>query len=132
VIAAARCSASSSRRFAAKARRHGRWTPTIEEVILSLYRLVSGYGLRASRALVALAITVAVSALFLGLFGFDTDQSPEEGPLLYAVGSSISLLRAPDTAILTDFGNVVQIVLRLAGSLFFGLALLSLRGCVKR
>lgn len=54
------------------------------------------------------------------------------GPsLLFAVGSSISLLRAPE-AQLRAGGEVTQIVLRLAGPLFFGLALLALRGRVKR
>jgi hypothetical protein len=120
------------RRYAAKARRRFRRIPGIEEAVLRLYWLVSGYGLRASRALVALAITIAVGAVLLGLFGFDADKFPEEGALLFAAESSISLLRAPDSDILTDGGTVVQIVLRLAGPLFFGLALLSLRGRVKR
>ena len=120
------------RRHAAKARRRIRRIPEIEEVVLWLYWLVSGYGLRASRALVALAITVAVGAVLLDRIGFDADERPEAGALLFAVESSISLLRAPDTDILTDGGNVVQIALRLAGPLFFGLALLSLRGRVKR
>jgi uncharacterized protein YjbI with pentapeptide repeats len=120
------------RRHAAKARRRVRGIPGIEEAVLWPYWLVSGYGLRASRALLALAVTIAVGAVLLDLFGFDDHERPEAGTLLFAVESSISLLRAPDTDILTDGGNVVQIVLRLAGPLFFGLALLSLRGRVKR
>jgi uncharacterized protein YjbI with pentapeptide repeats len=109
-----------------------RRTPLAERFVLWLYWLVSGYGLRASRALVALAITIAVGAVLLNLFGFDAHERPESGSLLFAVESSLSLLRAPNTDILTDGGNVVQIVLRLAGPLFFGLALFSLRGRVKR
>lgn len=109
-----------------------RHTPLAERLVLWLYWLVSGYGLRASRALVALAITIAVGAALLSLFGFDADERPESGALLFAVESSISLLRTPQTDILTDGGTVVQIVLRLAGPLFFGLALFSLRGRVKR
>jgi hypothetical protein len=50
---------------------------------------------------------------------------------LFALESSISLLRAPE-AKLTACGEVIQIFLRLAGPLFFGLAVLSLRGRVKR
>jgi hypothetical protein len=45
--------------------------------------------------------------------------------------SSISLLRAPE-AKLSAGGELVQIALRLLGPLFFGLALLALRGRVKR
>jgi hypothetical protein len=109
-----------------------RRTPLAEQFVLWLYWLVSGYGLRASRALAALAITIAVGAGLLWLFGFDDQQEPESGPLVFAIESSIGVLRAPERDILTDAGNIVQIVLRLAGPLFFGLALLSLRGRVKR
>lgn len=45
--------------------------------------------------------------------------------------STTSFLRAPDVT-LTLPGQVIQIALRLLGPLFFGLALLSLRGRVKR
>jgi Pentapeptide repeats (9 copies) len=109
-----------------------RRTPVAERFVLWLYWLVSGYGLRASRSLAALAITIAVGAGLLSLFGFDEGQRPESGALMFAIESSIGLLRAPETDILTDGGNIVQIVLRLAGPLFFALALLSLRGRVKR
>ena len=103
-----------------------------EHMVVWLYWLVSGYGLRASRALVALALTIAVSALLFDRFGFDPHQRPDAGPLLFAVESSIGLLRAPEPGTLTAGGHVVQIALRLAGPLFFGLAILSLRGRVKR
>jgi hypothetical protein len=101
-----------------------------ERGILTLYWLVSGYGLRASRALIALGVTVATLAVALDLWGFQSDQDYGRA-LLFATESSISLLRAPTTR-LTDAGEVVQIALRLAGPLFFGLALLALRGRVKR
>jgi ribosomal protein L7/L12 len=102
-----------------------------ERRILWLYWLVSGYGLRASRALLALAITIALlGAVPLDLWGFRPDRSYGRA-LLFALESSISLLRAPE-AKLTAGGEVIQIALRLAGPLFFGLALLSLRGRVKR
>jgi uncharacterized protein YjbI with pentapeptide repeats len=117
------------RRHAANARRRFRRIPGIEETVLWL---VSGYGLRASRALAALTITVALGAVVLGLFGFDAGKHPDDGTLLFAAESSTSLLRSPDTNNLTAVGHVAQIVLRLAGPLFFGLALLSLRGRVKR
>jgi hypothetical protein len=68
----------------------------------------------------------------LGEFGFDAGKHPDDGTLLFAAESSISLPRPPDTANLTAVGHVVQIELRLAGPLFFDLALLSLRGRAKR
>jgi hypothetical protein len=106
-------------------------TSWAERWILRLYWLVAGYGLRASRALVGLAITIALlGAVSLDLWGFRPDRSYGRA-LLFALESSISLFRAPE-AKLTAGGEVIQIVLRLAGPLFFGLALLSLRARVKR
>jgi hypothetical protein len=43
-----------------------RATPGGERLILWLYWLVSGYGLRASRALIALVVTVVVFAFLFG------------------------------------------------------------------
>jgi hypothetical protein len=107
-----------------------------ERSILWAYWLVSGYGLRASRALFAFVVTIFVlGAIPLALWGFPAAHPHPHHPygraLLFALDSSISLLRAPTTT-LTAGGQVIQIFLRLAGPLFFGLALLALRGRVKR
>jgi hypothetical protein len=108
-------------------------TPRAERLILWLYWLVSGYGLRASRALIALALTVVVFAFLFDLWGFQPDQNYGR-TLLFSIESTSSLFRAPETrgAALTASGELLQILLRLIGPLFFGLALLSLRGRVKR
>jgi uncharacterized protein YjbI with pentapeptide repeats len=107
--------------------------PRAERLILWLYWLVSGYGLRASRALIALALTVLVFAFLFDLWGFRPDRGFGR-TLLFSVESTSSLFRAPETegSALTASGEGLQIVLRLLGPLFFGLALLSLRGRVKR
>jgi uncharacterized protein YjbI with pentapeptide repeats len=107
--------------------------PRAERLILWLYWLVSGYGLRASRALIALALTVVVFAFLFDLWGFRPDRGYAR-TLLFSVESTSSLFRAPETegAALTASGELLQVLLRLAGPLFFGLALLSLRGRVKR
>ena len=104
-----------------------------ERAILWLYWLVSGYGLRASRALLALAFTVVAFALFFDWWGFRPDRDFGRA-LLFSTESTSSLFRAPEAkgSILTSGGEVLQIILRLLGPLFFGLALLSLRGRVKR
>jgi hypothetical protein len=54
--------------------------------------------------------------------------------VLFALQSSINLLRAPtnEPAHETAGGQVIEIFVRLAGPLFSGLALLALRGRVKR
>jgi uncharacterized protein YjbI with pentapeptide repeats len=109
-------------------------TSWFERTILRLYWLVSGYGLRASRALMALVVTVVAFAVGFAAWGFAPDQGFGES-LLFSAESSSSLLRAPsmpDGAKLKDVGHILQLGLRLLGPLFFGLALLALRGRVKR
>ena len=104
-----------------------------ERGLLWLYWLVAGYGLRASRSLAALALAIAVASVPLSLWGFHPNQ-PYHGygrAILFAAESSTSLLRAP-TARLSASGQVIDIFIRLAGPLLFALALLSLRGRVKR
>jgi hypothetical protein len=101
-----------------------------ERAILFSYWLVSGYGLRASRAISCLALTIVVFALLLMWFAFPSDGSFVRS-LLFSIESTVSLLRAP-TERLTTVGRFLEIPLRLLGPLFFGLALLSLRGRVKR
>jgi hypothetical protein len=115
-------------------RRHARrGVSRTERWILTLYWLVSGYGLRASRALVALLATIVVFALLLWWVGFDPRPSFTRS-LLFSAGSTSSLFRVPETpgTSLSEAGEALQIALRLLGPLFFGLALFSLRGRVKR
>jgi hypothetical protein len=113
-------------------RRHAETTRPAERVILTLYWLVSGYGLRGSRALIGLLVTVLTTAALLSAWGFQPEYDEGfVGALLYSLQSTTALLRAPE-AQLTYTGQVIQIVVRLLGPLFFGLALLSLRNRVKR
>jgi uncharacterized protein YjbI with pentapeptide repeats len=107
-----------------------RRVPTGEAAVLWLYWLVSGYGLRASRALLALFVTVVLGAILLAAFGFPRVKSFGDA-LIFSLESSVSLLRAPSEP-LTSAGELITIGLRLLGPLFFGLALLALRGRVKR
>ncbi|MEI8412087.1 MULTISPECIES: pentapeptide repeat-containing protein [unclassified Kribbella] len=104
--------------------------PRSERVLLFLYWLVAGYGLRASRALTALLVTVLVFALGLYAWGF-TEPTTLTTSVLYSAYSTVSLLRAPERD-LTTAGQFMDIALRLLGPLFFGLILLALRGRVKR
>jgi uncharacterized protein YjbI with pentapeptide repeats len=114
-------------------RRFDHERPWSERAALFLYWLVSGYALRATRALAALAVTVVGFALLLWWIGFD----PRPGfarSLLFSAESTSNLFRTPRTPNfqLTAWGEAMQIPLRLLGPLFFGLALLSVRGRVKR
>ena len=101
-----------------------------ERAILWLYWLVSGYGLRASRALIALAVTIVLVFAFLfDLWGFDRIEasgrcSSRREHIEPVPGSRNGALSPPR-------GRPADLAAT-AGPLFFGLALLSLRGRVKR
>jgi len=126
-----RLAGSRARRPRAADRSRGRLTRDRgEHVILTLYWLVSGYGLRASRALVFLALTVLAFGVLLYRWGFKADTSLLSA-ITFSAESTTSLLHAPERT-LTIAGEWLQTGLRLLGPLFFGLALLSLRGRVKR
>ncbi|MFD5245441.1 pentapeptide repeat-containing protein [Amycolatopsis sp. NPDC058340] len=114
-------------------RRHSPATPWSERVILHLYWLVSGYGLRALRALATLAVLIAVVSTSIWLGGFKT--TPAFGDtLIYVAQSTVSL----DTKLaslpkeLTPFGEVLRLVMRVLGPLLLGLTLLAVRNRVKR
>ena len=107
-------------------------TPWPEWVILWLYWLVSGYGLRGLRALASLAVVVLGLAMLLHLVGYATHPSPASvwGSLLYAASSALWI--GDDDVRLTGWGKLLRIALRLAGPVLLGLALLSIRNRVKR
>ncbi len=99
-----------------------------ERLLLSLYWLVSGYGLRASRALIALAVTVTLFVLVLYLVGL---REPNFWDALVQ-GFEGATLRDGNRELLTTAGQALQVILRLLGPLFLALALISFRGRVKR
>jgi uncharacterized protein YjbI with pentapeptide repeats len=104
----------------------------VDRGVLTAYWLVSGYGLRAWRALAWLAgITVAFAVAF-HLVGFIRPPQPASywTSLLYAFRSTISL--TDDKVTLTAWGQLLQALLRLTGPVLLGLTLLALRGRVRR
>jgi len=145
----------------------GTWTAArVEHAILWLYWLVSGYALRAWRALAALVVLLLVfAALCTYGGGFASTTSPRTlhansatatmptasptsttstagagtatadtsfgGALVYGARTVIGLGRDPQP-ILTRWGDVLQILLRLVAPVLLGLAILSVRGRVKR
>ena len=141
-------------------RRHASTTPAAEKLILTLYWAVSGYGLRATRALWALLITLALSTVAFAIAGFASSQTirylpmppsrpglatayqqvtvagPRPGWLsgfFYSLHSSTSLLSSTQPAPpLTNAGEAVQIALKLLGPVFAGLAILAVRSRIKR
>jgi hypothetical protein len=139
-------------------RRHDPGTAKAERAVLWLYWLVSGYALRASRAVLAWALLVVVGAVIVAGIGFKPPVSPQiipvdasHGQVIYqkrgvsrpssveqlpeafafSAESTVSVLRGPDRA-LTLPGRWTQMSLRVLGPVLFGLAVLSLRGRVRR
>ncbi|MGY1672182.1 pentapeptide repeat-containing protein [Geodermatophilus sp. SYSU D00710] len=139
------------RRFASAPR-------SVERVLLTIYWAIGGYGLRATRALATLLLVIALGVVGFATVGFaptprieyhPISQSAAEPPIYrqvsvpaarpgwrtaldYSVDSATSLLRAGLPRPLTGVGRVIEIALRLLGPLLLGLAVLALRGRLKR
>ena len=133
--------------------------PPGERFILTLYWALSGYGLRSTRALSALLIVLALATAEFATVGFAASQivryvpvghahpsvavayqqttvpGPRPGWLTaldYSLDSSTSLLKTNQSQPLTWAGKAAQLLLKLLGPLFLGLALLAVRNRVKR
>jgi hypothetical protein len=111
----------------------GRARARSDRAILIAYWLLSGYGLKASRALIILLITVGLGSLGLWAWGFNPDP-PYTRALLYSTESTSSLFRLPNAPGLdiTYTGERIEIALRILGPLLIALAVLALRSRVKR
>jgi hypothetical protein len=114
-------------------RRKALSTPWAEKLILTIYWLVSGYAMRAWRAIVTLAAVLILAAwLFTRFHGFtDPGAMTFWSALRYTSRTAISLL-PKDQPALTPLGDVVQIGVRVLTPILLGLAVLSIRGRVKR
>jgi hypothetical protein len=103
----------------------------VERWLLTGYWAVSGYGLRASRAVVALLVLLAGATVgFRTIGGYP--QHDWRDTSLYAVRTSTSLLRSAAAVPLTRWGQLIEIALRLLAPILLGLAVLAVRGRVKR
>lgn len=106
-----------------------------ERWLLAAYWLVSGYGLRASRSMLVLGclILAAAEALQRTGFGRHAHHPGFIDCLLYATGSVLSLnLYGHLPTTLSDWGQVIRMVLRVGGPVLLGLGALAIRGRVKR
>jgi hypothetical protein len=114
-------------------RRHGAPKLSVERAVLTAYWLVAGYALRAWRVLAALILVLPLAAWLLvhrhGLA--DPHATGFWGALRYLARTAIGLLPATPPP-LTPWGDVLQIVVRVVVPVLLGLAILSIRGRVKR
>jgi uncharacterized protein YjbI with pentapeptide repeats len=115
-------------------RRRDPGTPRAERLVLWAYWLVSGYGLRGLRALASLVVVVAGLTVPLQSIGFDGGDPGFGDAVIYAAQSTISMPSGNPalTEQVSRAGEVLRIVLRLAGPVLLGLMLLSIRGRVRR
>ena len=118
-------------------RRHDRTAPKAERLVLFLYWLTSGYALRASRALAWLLASLVAATLVLAEWGLHESGTAANWSFPARLGTAV--LVAVEGAVfrtseqqLTYTGQLIQDFLRFAGPVFLGLALLSIRGRVKR
>jgi hypothetical protein len=105
-------------------RRHSDMSSRTERVILWFYWLLSGYGQRASRALIALVLVVAVVAGLLTVLGQDFGMAAR-----IAMGAVVF---RDDRTDLTAAGEWTLLVARLLGPLLLAMAVLAIRARVKR
>jgi uncharacterized protein YjbI with pentapeptide repeats len=103
----------------------------VERAILTVYWLVSGYGLRAWRALACLVAAVIGAAAGLRAVGFTQHRHPWSSAFLYTAGAVTHLVNPPE-GLLTEPGQAIRIGIGLLGPVLLALALLALRGRVKR
>jgi hypothetical protein len=115
-------------------RRRDDHTSWAERLIVWLYWLVAGYGLRGLRSLVCLLVVVVGLAGLLQAIGFNDGDPTFRDALIYAGQSTISIASANKalTEHVSWAGEALRIVLRLVGPVLLGLALLSVRNRVKR
>lgn len=141
-------------------RRHASRPRSAERLVLSLYWLLSGYGLRASRALLALTLILAISTTCLIIYGFGTRSTVSYVPqpvtprsaappsyvprtipagrpspadaVIFSVTSATAILRQTTPLPLTRLGQLIEVVLRILGPVLIGLAAFSIRGRIKR
>lgn len=111
-------------------RGHSREIGIAEWAIIWLYWIFSGYGLRASRAFGWLLLLLLGSSLAMAHIGFKQGQTTYLESFIFSLRATLPGLQ--DTRNLTTSGDLIEIGLTILGPMLFALALLALRGRVKR
>jgi hypothetical protein len=111
-------------------RRWGAQRGLFERGLVWGYWLLSGYGLRAHRALFWWLMLVAIAAYFMTSGGFAFDEPSLERALVFSVRASLPGVSTVEK--LTLLGQWIEIALRVFGPLMIVLFLLSVRSLVMR
>lgn len=102
-----------------------------ERAILTLYWLVSGYGLRASRAILTYLAVVLLLAAGFHTIGFE-NPADFAHTLAWTLTATISLTRPVEHMDLTSIGAFLNVAARISGPAMVTLIALSLRSRVRR
>jgi hypothetical protein len=108
-----------------------RSAPAVDRVVLGAYWLVGGYGLRASRALLAYLLLVGSLSVALACWGLSV-HAPFSEILVYVLATTTVLQKPSQTLHLNVLGSYLQVAARLIGPAMFALILLALRSRVRR
>lgn len=103
----------------------------IERAILTIYWLVSGYGLRASRAAIFFAFAVLLLAIGFQTVGLQHPPSFWR-TLGWTLTASVSLAKPVEAMDLTTGGVYLNVVGRVLGPVLIALVVLALRSRVRR
>jgi hypothetical protein len=111
-------------------RRHSREFGAAERAIIWMYWLFSGYGLRASRAFGWLLLVIIGGTMAGAHVGFKAGPGTYYDRLLFSLRAVLPGLQSSEQ--LSMAGSFIEIALTLLGPVLFALAVLALRGRVKR
>jgi hypothetical protein len=116
-------------------RRHAPTAFTGERILLLLYWLTSGYGLRAARALAFLGVAVITTTTLLTACGLSGPAAHYDVPVRLSQATLITLnsivFRATGQP-LSTLGAYIEMAARFTGPALLALAILALRSRVKR
>ena len=113
-------------------RRLSEETGRFERVLLNAYRLASGYGLRAWRALVILCVILAIASLAMSIGGFTHDDAAFRRALVFSMKAAIPGLELRTETELTILGDWIEISLHVVGPVLIALAILAVRARIRR
>jgi hypothetical protein len=111
-------------------RRHSETAGWAERAIVTLYWIISGYGLRAGRSFVWLALLMSMSGVIMAWAGFGTGSKAVLLGVLYCMRAPLPGHHSDLT--LTTTGDLIDVAVRVLSPVLFALALLAVRGRVKR
>ncbi len=111
-------------------RRYNREAGLAERLIVWMYWLISGYGLRSLRAFVCLTVLMIICGLVMSLAGFAMGPVNWHTGLLYCISAPFPSVYGEIS--LTTMGRIVTVVVRVLSPILFAMGLLAIRGRVKR